>query len=131
VKGRLKYIGDELGVRYAHILAQVRFHLSLPRFTDIATLTGFCVNKLPVRIPSMLIRRDGLMANPYPTAHNFEKLLSARQAAPAAGYTLNPLQQREAMQMEDIEKRRKELIAKATESAGEEVKKVAKKWLLV
>ena len=24
MKGRLKYIGDELGIKYAHILSQVR-----------------------------------------------------------------------------------------------------------
>ncbi|KAK0611123.1 hypothetical protein B0T14DRAFT_571044 [Immersiella caudata] len=106
VQGRLKYIGDELGVRYAHILAQ-----------------------LQVRIPSMLIRRDGLMANPYQVGKNFEKLLSARHAAPTPGYALNPLQQREAMHKEDVDKRRAELIARATGAAGEEVRRVAKKWL--
>jgi len=108
VQGRLRYIGDELGVRYAHILAQ-----------------------LQVRIPSMLIRRDGLLANPYQVGKNFEKLLSARHAAPTPGYALNPLQQRESMQKEDVKRRRAELIAKATGAAGEEVRRVAKKWLTV
>ncbi|KAG7105287.1 hypothetical protein HYQ44_016599 [Verticillium longisporum] len=50
IVGRLKFIGDELGVKYAHLLSQIQ-----------------------IRIPSMLIRRDGLMANPYPNSHNFEK----------------------------------------------------------
>jgi hypothetical protein len=54
-RGRLYYIANYLGVRYAHMLAE-----------------------LNVRVPSMLIRRDGLMANPYPMAHDFEKLLSPR-----------------------------------------------------
>ncbi|KAK3936900.1 hypothetical protein QBC46DRAFT_461206 [Diplogelasinospora grovesii] len=112
VQGRLKFIGDELGIKYAHILSQ-----------------------LQVRIPSMLIRRDGLMAQPYPMAHNFEKLLSARMAPPTAGYAMNPLQQREAMQKEDFEKRRSELLNKATGTAtgstGESVKLVAQKWLTV
>ncbi|KAL2024808.1 hypothetical protein VTK56DRAFT_5629 [Thermocarpiscus australiensis] len=59
VKGRLKYIGDELGIKYAHILSQ-----------------------LPVRVPSMLIRSDGLLAKPCPMAHNFEKLLSLSPQTP-------------------------------------------------
>jgi len=79
----------------------------------------------------MLIRRDGLMAHPYPTAHNFELLLSARQAPAGPGYTLNPLQQREAMHQEEMEKRRAELLAKATGQASEAVRNVAKKWLSV
>ncbi|KAK1753478.1 hypothetical protein QBC47DRAFT_303598 [Echria macrotheca] len=108
VKGRLKHIGDDLGVRYAHLLAQ-----------------------LNVRVPSMLIRRDGLMAQPYPMAHNFQKLVSARQMAPTPGFTMNPLQQREAMQQQEIGKQRSELIAKAAGAADESVRAVAKKWLSV
>ena len=87
--------------------------------------------QLQVRIPSMLIRRDGLMAQPYPMAHNFEKLLSARSAPPTAGYALNPLQQREAMQKEHFEQGRTELLVKATGTAGESGKMVAQKWLSV
>ncbi len=80
----------------------------------------------------MLIRRDGLMALPYPgIAHNFEKLLSARQAPPTAGYSMNPLQQREAMQQESFKQRRTELLNKAAGSAGETGQFVAKKLLSV
>ena len=61
----------------------------------------------------MLIRRDGLMANPYPMAHNFEKLLSARSAPPSAGYSMNPIQQREAMHKEQVEREKTELLTKA------------------
>ncbi|KAI1656063.1 hypothetical protein F4813DRAFT_391046 [Daldinia decipiens] len=39
IHGRLRFIGDELGVKYAHVLRQLR-----------------------IRMPSMLIRRDALMA---------------------------------------------------------------------
>ncbi|KAB5542620.1 hypothetical protein GE09DRAFT_248090 [Coniochaeta sp. 2T2.1] len=108
IVGRLRYIGDELGVRYAHILSQ-----------------------LQIRIPSMLIRRDGLMAQPS-VGHNFVKLISANMA-PTPGYTMNPLQQREAMQKEYFEKRKAELLAKASggSSSPEEVKTVAQKWLTV
>jgi hypothetical protein len=66
----------------------------------------------------MLIRRDGLMAQPYPMAHNFERLLSARLAPPTSGYTMNPLQQREAMRKEFLDQKRAELVAQASGSAG-------------
>ena len=82
----------------------------------------------------MLIRRDGLVAQPYPQAGNFAKLLtSARHGPPvAAGYALNPLQQREAMLKEKFERSRDELLDKAAGGATDEsVKRVAKKWLSV
>ncbi|KAI1863636.1 hypothetical protein JX265_008853 [Neoarthrinium moseri] len=107
VNGRLKYIGDELGVKYAHILSQ-----------------------LQVRIPSMMIRRDGLMASPYGMAHDFEKLVSARNAPPSAGYTMNPLQQREAMQKEYFEQRRADLLSKAAgNTPTPSTQWVTEKWL--
>ncbi|KAK3496584.1 hypothetical protein B0T13DRAFT_489154 [Neurospora crassa] len=99
VRGRLRYIGQELGIRYANILAQ-----------------------LQVRIPSMLIRRDGLMAQPYPNVQDFQSLISlARNSPPIQpGYSLNPIQERERMQMEFMELKKKELLAKATGVAGKE-----------
>ncbi|CAN8105008.1 unnamed protein product [Discula destructiva] len=108
IKGRLRYIADELGVKYAHILMQ-----------------------LNARIPSMLIRRDGLMAQPYPVSQNFVKLMSARCAPPTTGYTMNPLQQREAMQREQFENKRSELLSKASNNAGPGVEYVARGWLSV
>lgn len=88
--------------------------------------------QLQIRIPSMLIRRDGLMAQPYPMGHNFVKLMSAKMP-PTSGYTMNPLQQREAMQKEYVERRKAELLDKASggSSSPEEVKSVAQKWLTV
>ncbi|KAK4159656.1 hypothetical protein QBC43DRAFT_124266 [Cladorrhinum sp. PSN259] len=112
--GRLRYIGDELGIRYSHILAQ-----------------------LHVRVPSMLIRRDGLLAKPYPMAHDFARLLgSARDGPPLLnGYNLNPLQQREVMEREQIEQGRAELLKKAAKGAkeeeGEDVRIAAAKMLVV
>ncbi|KAH8645660.1 hypothetical protein BX600DRAFT_444226 [Xylariales sp. PMI_506] len=61
VDGRLKYIGDELGVKYSYMLAQI---------TDSSD------TQMPVRIPSMMIRRDGLTAMTFGTTQNLEKLLS-------------------------------------------------------
>ncbi|CCC09468.1 unnamed protein product [Sordaria macrospora k-hell] len=77
---------------------------------------------LQVRIPSMLIRRDGLMAQPYPNAQDFERLLSSARKSPPvmSGYSLNPIQERERMQMEFMELKKKELLAKATGAAGKE-----------
>jgi transcription factor-like protein len=133
IVGRLKFIGDELGVRYAHILSEVSHPIC--RFGQLSrqvhnTHTSLS-KQLQVRIPSMLIRRDGLMAAPYPQAHNFEKLLSARLAPPSAGYEMNPLQQREAMQRAFVDKNKAELLAKATGTAGQSGQWVAQNWLTV
>ncbi|KAI1463546.1 uncharacterized protein F4812DRAFT_243289 [Daldinia caldariorum] len=48
IHGRLKHIGDELGVKYAHVLRQ-----------------------LQIRMPSMLIRRDALMAKQASSMHEY------------------------------------------------------------
>ncbi|KAI2469173.1 hypothetical protein F4781DRAFT_422197 [Annulohypoxylon bovei var. microspora] len=58
IHGRLGYVGSALGVRYAHILKQ-----------------------LQIRIPSMLIRRDGLMASPYGAAHDYLRMVSEARRA--------------------------------------------------
>lgn len=139
IVGRLKFIGDQLGVRYAHILSEVRMNtcgmnMAQPLLWSAPLTTKRLTNIMPqlqVRIPSMLIRRDGLMAAPYPQAHNFEKLLSARMAPPTAGYEMNPLQQREAMQRAFVDKNKAELLAQATGSAGQSGQWVAQNWLTV
>ena len=80
----------------------------------------------------MLIRRDGLMAQPYPNVNNFEKLLStARTAAPAPGQMLNPLQQWEAMQKKYSDQERADLLSKAAAKSGESGEWVAQKMLQV
>jgi hypothetical protein len=53
--GRLEFIGNVVGIKYASMLAELKF-----------------------RIPSMLIRKDGLMNSPHPDSHNFVALLSAK-----------------------------------------------------
>ncbi|UNI17361.1 hypothetical protein JDV02_003707 [Purpureocillium takamizusanense] len=107
VQGRLEYIGNQLGVRYAHMLTQ-----------------------LNVRVPSMLIRRDGLVANPFPQAHDFQKLLSGRLSPAAAGAGANdPLHQREAMQRETIQRQTAELVSKAMGTSGKIDEWTAKTWL--
>jgi hypothetical protein len=79
----------------------------------------------------MMIHRDGLMASPYGSAQNYEKILSARNAPPSAGYSMNPLQQREAMQKIAFEQRRSELLTKATGEPSHSTQWVAKNWLTV
>lgn len=80
----------------------------------------------------MMIHRDGLMASPYGSAQNFEKILNARHAPPTAGYALNPLQQREAMQKVSFDQQRAELLTKASGAAPHpSTQWVAKNWLTV
>jgi hypothetical protein len=71
------------------------------------------------------------MAQPYPMAHNFVRLLSARTAPPSNGYAVNPLQQREAMQKEAFEHSRQELLDKAAGTAGESGQWIAQQLLRV
>lgn len=75
--------------------------------------------QLNVRVPSMLIRRDGLMASPYPMAHNFEKLLSARTAPPTAGRTLSPIQQQEVIHIGHVENQKAQALNKALGTPGQ------------
>ncbi|KAI2627532.1 hypothetical protein GGR54DRAFT_418216 [Hypoxylon sp. NC1633] len=76
IHGRLRYIGNELGVRYAHILSRLR-----------------------IRIPSMLIRRDGLMATPYgAAAHDYLKIASMGRQESLSPAQLHTQTQSMAMQ---------------------------------
>ncbi|KAI0118091.1 hypothetical protein F4776DRAFT_635104 [Hypoxylon sp. NC0597] len=158
IHGRLAFIGNELGVKYAHILRQ-----------------------LQIRIPSMLIRRDGLMASPYGAAHDYVKMMSSRRQqqqqqqqqqyqqqqqqqyqqyqqyqqmggqwqgaqafAPTMPPSLNagafvgqqacsPLQHVETLQKERFEQHRAELLARAAggQNAGEGQRWVAERWLKI
>lgn len=63
------------------------------------------LHQLNLRIPSMLIRRDGLMAKPYPTGPNFEKLLSGKNAAAP----VDPARLQQAIQLEQMQRRKQEI----------------------
>ncbi|KAI1814142.1 hypothetical protein GGS20DRAFT_598426 [Poronia punctata] len=105
VVGRLRSIGNDLGVRYANVMCQ-----------------------LHMRVPSMLIRRDVLVAATY----GFEGLLAARMAPPIAGHALNPQQQWEEKQKNRIEEGKAELMEKLTKDAPDDnARQFAKKWLNV
>ncbi|KFA60483.1 hypothetical protein S40285_07756 [Stachybotrys chlorohalonatus IBT 40285] len=66
-RGRLMFIGTQVGIKYAIMLAELK-----------------------LRIPSMLIRKDGLMNSPYPESHNFVNILSAKTAS-NKGYKESPV----------------------------------------
>ncbi|ROT42725.1 hypothetical protein SODALDRAFT_269630 [Sodiomyces alkalinus F11] len=91
VAGRLKFIGDELGVKYAHLLSQ-----------------------LNLRVPSMLIRRDAMMANSQ--GLDAHPLLAARLASPRPASGADLLSQLQAMHhdLADRDQNKIELLVKAT-----------------
>lgn len=79
VRGRLEFIGDKLGIKYAFMLNQVwtaHFHSSCVPWCQWLTLW-----QLNVRLPSMLIRRDGTMQSPEIKA-NHEGMLSGKVPPP-------------------------------------------------
>jgi hypothetical protein len=79
----------------------------------------------------MLIRRDGLLASPFPMAHDIVKLMSTKYPSSNGSVNLNPIQQHEAMKKEMAEKQQAELLAQAVGSAGKNVEWVARGWLTV
>ncbi|CAK7209012.1 hypothetical protein SCUCBS95973_000307 [Sporothrix curviconia] len=121
VIGRLKYISNELGVRYAGFVAELK-----------------------LRVPSMMIRRDRLMAQKQHLAslHNMLSASSASGGSMASTSTpvslaspesdtsstsmppggkdlpLNPLQQWEALQKQSLDADRDELVARASNNSG-------------
>ncbi|PSR85470.1 hypothetical protein BD289DRAFT_482697 [Coniella lustricola] len=101
IKGRLKYIADEMGVKYAHIIC-----------------------KLNVRIPSMLIRKDTMNPKTLPT-------LTTRCTPPTTNYTMDPLQQHDFMLQSPQEYRSRNLLHGASTSAGPGVDHRTKSWLSV
>ena len=125
--GRLRYIGDELGVKYAHILADVSHPKTLSALICLLTI----VKKLQIRIPSMLIRRDGLLAAPYPMAYNFEKLLSAGCGPPTAGLNMGLFQQHGRVQNGHLEQRKEETTKKTLARKNERTDWGTGKWLVV
>ncbi|RYP92556.1 hypothetical protein DL770_001314 [Monosporascus sp. CRB-9-2] len=109
--GRLRYIGDELGVKYAHVLTERK-----------------------LRFPSALIRYDGLQASMSSTGQSFGDLISARLAAPTGFSPKSLTSQREAAPEEEqhADRTRAQLLAKALTSgdASQSVQQyMAQKWL--
>jgi hypothetical protein len=122
IKGRLEHIGDEVGIKYAHILSKVS-NFTVPPAGLLRVTTLADPRQLQVRVPSMLIRSDGLLAQPYPMAHNFEKLLSsARQK-----YTLDHLAEQKATPQDHTQQRQGE----AEGASQEEAQPETRKWVFV
>ena len=85
-------------------------------------------NQLHVRVPSMLIRSDGLVAKPYPMAYNFEKLLSSARPAGSLpqGYTLSHLSQ---SQQQDVpQQQQQQSQGEPAGASGEATRPVMQKW---
>ena len=78
----------------------------------------------------MLIRRDGLLAAPYPMAYNFEKLLSAGCGPPTAGFNMNPLQQRGRVRNDYVDQKKEEIMKKPLACKDQQPNWVSKKWLV-
>lgn len=113
VLGRLQKIGGELGVRYALAMCQLQW-----------------------RVPSLLIRRDVIMApNAAISGHgggSDKAGGAARRAPPGSGYALNPQQQWEAMQKLKVDRGKAELIERLTRNAADEgTQRAAQKWLKI
>lgn len=88
--------------------------------------------QLNLRLPSMLIHSDELKILRDVAAVQGSGLVEASQTMVAgAGYTRNPLQQREAMVRENAESGRTVLLAEAAALADPQAQWVAKKWLCV
>ncbi|KAI0397500.1 hypothetical protein F5Y17DRAFT_464574 [Xylariaceae sp. FL0594] len=103
VVGRLRSIGNDLGIRYANVMTQ-----------------------LHMRVPSMLIRRDALISSSY----GFESLFSQTTPPPEPGQPLSPIQQWEAVQKQKMAAGKAELIRKLTQDTNSEVAhQYAEKWL--
>ncbi|KAH6721138.1 hypothetical protein BKA61DRAFT_467482 [Leptodontidium sp. MPI-SDFR-AT-0119] len=115
VKGRLMYVSETLGLNHAKVLSN--FHL---------------------RLPSMIIRRDNMMhmaqAASSPSATAARGAGAPNVMTTGAGlpiYTMNPLQQREAMLKENWENERKSLLKKASNQQGDSVERLLANYFVV
>jgi hypothetical protein len=78
----------------------------------------------------MHIRRDNLLAKPYPIAHNFEKVLSTHtlHSGSSAEHATDPLKQMEALRKGFIDQKKAELLTMATGKAGRSWRGVSLPW---
>jgi len=154
VKGRLIYISEAMGFNHAKVLAGVSL-VSLSVVCDLLIAYQF-----QLRLPSMIIRRDNMghspptaqmisaavargvyaprnttttSTNPTTTAlpiHN-QNNTATSQGRSQPLYTMNPLQQREAMQREAYEKERASLLKKSSNGQGDVMERLAANYLAV
>jgi hypothetical protein len=62
-RGRLRFIAEEIGLKYAHIVNEVSSFLCRSKQQQASALTTF---QFHLRFPSMMIRQDGMMATRDP-----------------------------------------------------------------
>ncbi|KAG5927818.1 hypothetical protein E4U42_001734 [Claviceps africana] len=107
VRGRLQYIGTQLGVRYALLLTQ-----------------------LNIRIPSMLICRDGLLARPFPVTQDFQAQPSSKLSRPTPSFVASPLvPQHETMEKAKLDEEALSILTKAMNNSGTSDERRIKTWL--
>ncbi|KAG6041834.1 hypothetical protein E4U41_001305 [Claviceps citrina] len=109
VRGRLQYIGHQLGVRYALLLTQ-----------------------LNIRIPSMLICRDGLHARSFPVTQvlQHQQQPSARVPRPTPSFVASPLvPQHETVEKAKLDEEVVHILKKAMDKSGSYDEWRTKTWL--
>ncbi|TVY36406.1 White-opaque regulator [Lachnellula occidentalis] len=154
VKGRLVFIAEVVGLSHAKVLSG--FQLRLPSMTIrrdnmghasptpemlAAAVTRGVYTHASHSSPSISPTDENITSpSPFnPASYSFSSAGSNSQSNDGAAnlgqgqplYTLNPLQQRQAMQKEAYERERASLLKKASNSQGDAVEKLAAKFLAV
>ncbi|KAG6057237.1 hypothetical protein E4U17_001532 [Claviceps sp. LM77 group G4] len=103
VRGRLQYIGTHLGVRYALLLTQ-----------------------LNIRIPSMLICRESLLARTFPVAQQ----VPSKPPPPTPSFVMSPLvPQHETMEKAKLDEEAIDILTKAMDQSGNYDDRRTKNWI--
>ncbi|KAF4632022.1 hypothetical protein G7Y89_g6105 [Cudoniella acicularis] len=137
VKGRMHYISESMGMNHAKVLAgfQIRLPSMIIRRDSMGSVppssqmmaaavargaysppTAAVTN--PNTQNTMSSPQDGYVSNPNPSIP-LRNVSTAVATSSSNAYTLNPLQQREAMQREAYEKERISLLKKGAGGQGE------------
>ncbi|TVY94509.1 hypothetical protein LAWI1_G000108 [Lachnellula willkommii] len=154
VKGRLVFIGEVIGLSHAKVLSGLRLPSMIirrdnmghaaptPEMLAAAVTRGvYAPNSHSHGASNPPTNEETTPQSPFnpasfPSAGPGTSQNNDGAANPAQGqgqplYTLNPLQQRQAMQKEAYEKERASLLKKASNSQGDAVEMLAAKFLAV
>ncbi|KAH8661651.1 hypothetical protein BGZ60DRAFT_90277 [Tricladium varicosporioides] len=153
-KGRLNFISEIMGMNHAKVLAGFQLRLpsmiirrdSMGRVPPSSQMMAAAVARgaysPPNTTSSMSTQQNQNFQAQSPTQQQqynpnqnpsipLRNVSMAAATSPNASYTLNPLQQREAMQREAYEKERITLLKKAANSQGDVVETLMAKYLAV
>lgn len=152
VRGRLQYIGTHLGVRYALLLTQVspRLRTRWPpsfcvhliacsdlfghylKYSPIPPKPSILLTspQLNIRIPSMLICRDGLLARPFPMTQDFQQQPSSKLPRPTPSFVASPLvPQHETVEKAKLDEEAIKTFIKAMNKSSNIDERRSKTWL--